>query len=67
MSLTVTSEGGGEMTGYLRISTPAQYTGPPRTDKLPAGSPVHVNVTAAVDEVIQRLPSSGPTDLCGLS
>jgi hypothetical protein len=67
MSLTVTSEGGGEMTGYLRISTPAQYTGPPRTDKLPAGSPVHVNVTAAVDEVILRLPSSGPTDLCGLS
>jgi hypothetical protein len=67
MSVTVTSVSGGEMTGFLRTTTPAEYTGPPRTDKLQPGAVVHVNVTARVSEVILRVPAGGATDLCGVA
>jgi hypothetical protein len=66
MSLRVTTEVAGELTGYLRIFTPGVLTGPAHVDKVQAGVPVFVNVTAAVDQVVLRVPPSGTTEVCGV-
>lgn len=66
MSLRVTTLISGELTGYFRDFTPTVLTGPPRIDKLRAGVPVYVNVTAEVDQVVLRVPGVGTTDVCGL-
>lgn len=66
ISVTLTSSAGGEVTGYLRVDTPEELTGPPRTDTVTAGAPVHVKVTASVDHVILRIPSTGPSELCAI-
>lgn len=67
MSLRVTTQVSGEITGYLRLFTPRLHTGPPHVDKVAANEPVFVNVTASVDQVVLRLPSSGTTEVCGVA
>ena len=67
MSLRVTTQVSGEITGYLRLFTPRLHTGPPHVDKVTAKEPVFVNVTASVDQVVLRLPSSGTTEVCGVA
>jgi hypothetical protein len=66
MSLRVTTLISGELTGYFRDFTPTVFAGPPRVDKVRAGVPVYVNVTADVDQVVLRVPGVGTTDVCGL-
>jgi len=66
MSLRVTTTVSGELTGYLRIFTPRLLTGGPHVDKVRAGVPVYVNVTATVDQVVLRVPASGTTQVCGV-
>jgi len=66
MSLRVTTLVSGDLTGYLRIFTPAVRTGAPHVDKVRAGVPVYVNVTAFVDQVVLRVPPSGSTQVCGV-
>ena len=66
MSLRVTTLISGELTGYFRNFTPTVLAGPPRVDKLRAGVPVYVNVTADVDQVVLRVPGVGTTDVCGV-
>jgi len=66
MSLRVTTSVSGELTGYLRIFTPRLLTGAPHIDKVRAGVPVYVNVTATVDQVVLRVPSLGTTQVCGV-
>ncbi len=66
MSLRLTTEVSGVVTGYLRIFTPAVLTGDPHPDPVKAGVPVYVNVTAAVDQVVLRVPPSGVTEVCGV-
>ncbi len=66
MSLRVTTLISGELTGYFRDFTPTVLAGPPRVDKVRAGVPVYVNVTADVDQVVLRVPGLGTTDVCGL-
>ncbi|HEV2760832.1 MAG TPA: hypothetical protein VGV86_14830, partial [Acidimicrobiales bacterium] len=66
MSLRVTTLVSGDLTGYLRIFTPTVRTGPAHVDKIPAGVPIYVNVTAIVDQVVLRIPPSGSTQVCGV-
>ena len=66
MSLRVTSAVSGDMTGYLRLFTPTVLTGDAHVDRVRAGVPVFVNVTAPVDQVVLRMPASGPTEVCGI-
>jgi hypothetical protein len=66
MSLRFTTQEPGELTGYLRIFSPSTRTGTPHVDKVQAGVPVYVNVTAAVDQVAVRVPPAGTTEVCGL-
>jgi hypothetical protein len=66
MSVRVTTLVSGELTGYLRIFTPAIRTSEPQVDKVRAGVPVYVNVTAMVDQVVIRVPPSGATEVCGV-
>ena len=66
MSLRVTTPASGELIGYLRLFTPTVLTGPPHIDRVRAGVPVYVNVTAAVDQVVLRVPASGTTEVCGV-
>lgn len=66
MSLRVTTLISGELTGYFRDFTPTVLAGPPRVDKVRAGVPVYVNVTADVDQVVLRVPGVGTTDVCGV-
>ncbi len=66
MSLRVTTLTGGELIGYLRLFTPTVLTGPPHVDKVQAGDPVYVNVTATVDQVVLRVPPQGTTEVCGI-
>ena len=66
MSLRVTTLLAGELTGYFRNFTPTVLAGPPRVDRVRAGVPVYVNVTADVDQVVLRVPGVGTTDVCGL-
>ncbi|MGI8809731.1 MAG: hypothetical protein ACR2KK_18205 [Acidimicrobiales bacterium] len=66
MSLRVTTVATGNLTGYLRVFTPTVRTGAPHVDKVRAGVPVYVNVTATVDQVVLRLPPSAPTQVCGV-
>ena len=56
----------GELIGYLRMFTPTVLTGPPHVDKVRAGDPVYVNVTATVDQVVLRVPPSAMTEVCGV-
>ena len=67
MSLRLTTQVSGEVTGYLRLFTPRLHTGPPHVDKVRANEPVFVNVTATVDQVVLRLPPSGTTEVCGVA
>ena len=66
LSVRVTTEVSGELTGYLRMFTPSAHTGDPHVDKVQAGVPVFVNVTASVDQVVLRLPPAGVTEVCGV-
>ena len=66
MSLRVTAPIPGVLTGYFRDFTPTVLDGPPRVDKIRAGVPVYVNVTADVDQVVLRVPGEGTTDVCGV-
>lgn len=66
MSLRVITLISGELTGYFRDFTPTVLAGPPRVDKVRAGVPFYVNVTADVDQVVLRVPGLGTTDVCGL-
>jgi hypothetical protein len=66
MSLRVTTLASGELVGYLRLFTPTVLTGAAHVDKVRAGNPVYVNVTATVDQVVLRVPSSGSTEVCGI-
>ena len=66
MSLRVTTLASGELTGYLRLFTPAVLTGVPHVDKVRAGVPVFVNITATVDQVVLRVPPSATTEVCGI-
>ena len=66
MSLRVTTEVSGELRGFLRIFSPATRTGAPHVDKVVAGVPVYVNVTANVDQIVLRVPPDGTTEVCGL-
>lgn len=66
MSVRVTTLVSGELTGYLRIFTPTVHTSEPKVDKVRAGVPVYVNVTAMVDQVVIRIPPSGATEFCGV-
>jgi hypothetical protein len=66
MSLRVTTATSGELVGYLRLFTPTVLTGAAHVDKIKAGNPVYVNVTAAVDQVVLRVPPSGTTEVCGI-
>jgi hypothetical protein len=66
MSLRVTPLVSGELTGYFRDFTPTLIAGPPRVDKVRAGVPVYVNVTADVDQVVLRVPGAGTTEVCGV-
>ena len=66
MSLRVITLTSGELIGYLRLFTPTVLTGAPHIDKVRAGDPVYVNVTAAVDQVVLRVPPSGTTEVCGI-
>ena len=66
MSLRVTTLTSGELIGYLRLFTPTVLTGAPHIDKVRAGDPVYVNVTATVDQVVLRVPPSGTTEVCGI-
>ena len=66
MSLRVTTLSSGELIGYLRLFTPTVLTGAPHVDKVRAGDPVYVNVTATVDQVVLRVPPSGTTEVCGI-
>jgi hypothetical protein len=66
ISIRLTTTVSGELTGYLRIFTPTVLTGPPHIDKIRAGVPIYVNVTAVVDQVVLRLPPLGPTIVCGV-
>ena len=66
MSLRVTTLTSGELIGYLRLFTPTVLTGAPHVDKVRAGDPVYVNVTASVDQIVLRVPPSGATEVCGI-
>lgn len=66
MSVRVTTHVSGELTGYLRIFTPTVRTSEPQVDKVRAGVPAYVNVTAMVDQVVIRIPPSGATEVCGV-
>jgi hypothetical protein len=66
ISVRLTTTVSADLMGYLRIFTPKVLTGEPHVDKLRAGVPVYVNVTAAVDQVVLRLPPSGTTVVCGV-
>jgi len=66
MSLRVTTFASGELTGYLRLFTPTVLTGAPHVDKVGGGVPAYVNVTAPVDQVVLRVPTSGPTEVCNI-
>jgi len=66
MSVRVTTSVPGELIGYLRNFTPTVLTGAPHIDKVRAGVPVYVNITASVDQVVLRLPASGTTQVCGV-
>jgi hypothetical protein len=66
MSLRVTTLTSGDLTGYLRLFTPTVLTGAPHIDRVRAGVPVYVNVTATVDQVVLRVPPSGTTEVCGI-
>jgi hypothetical protein len=66
LSVRVTTEVSGEVTGHLRMFTPSVLTGDPHVDKVQAGVPVFVNVTASVDQVVLRLPPAGTTEVCGV-
>ncbi len=66
MSLRVTTLVSGDLTGYLRVFTPSVRTGPAHVDKVIAGTPVYVNVTATVDQVVLRIPPVGSTKVCGV-
>jgi hypothetical protein len=66
MSVRVTTLLPGELTGYLRIFTPTVRTSAAHFDKVRAGVPVYVNVTAMVDQVALRVPASGTTEVCGV-
>jgi hypothetical protein len=66
MSLRVTTLATGVLVGYLRLFTPTVLTGPGHVDKVRAGDPVYVNVTAMVDQVVLRVPASATTEVCGI-
>ena len=66
MSLRVTTLVSGELVGYLRLFTPTVLTGAAHVDKVRAGDPVYVNVTATVDQVVLRVPPSATTEVCGI-
>lgn len=66
MSLRVTTQVLGELRGSLRIFSPATRTGSPHVDRVEAGVPLYVNVTAAVEQVVLRVPPIGTTEVCGL-
>jgi hypothetical protein len=66
MSLRVTTDVSGDLTGYLRVFTPTVRTSAPHIDKVRTGVPVYVNVTATVDQVVLRVPPSGTTQVCGV-
>lgn len=66
MSVRVTTDVSAELFGYLRLFTPKVLTGNPHVDKIRARTPLYVNVTAVVDQVVLRVPSSGTTEVCGV-
>jgi hypothetical protein len=66
ISVRVQTEVSADLSGYLRIFTPRVLTSFPHVDKIRAGVPVYVNVTAAVDQVVLRVPPSGTTEVCGI-
>jgi hypothetical protein len=66
MSVRVTAEVSGDLTGYLRMFTPRVLTGDAHVDKVKGGVPVFVNMTSSVDQVVLRLPRGGMTEVCGV-
>jgi len=66
ISVRVATQESGDIYGYLRIFTPAVQTGDAHIDKIRAGVPLYVNVTADVDQVVLRMPASGTTEVCGI-
>ncbi|HEX3621980.1 MAG TPA: hypothetical protein VHT97_06675 [Acidimicrobiales bacterium] len=65
-SVAVTTQASGVLTGFLRDFSPVLLTSGPRVDKITAGVPLLVSVTANVDQVILRVPPSGTTQVCGV-
>ncbi len=65
-SVRVRTEVSADLYGYLRIFTPTPLTSDPHIDKIRAGVPLYVNVTAAVDQVVLRVPPAGVTEVCGI-
>jgi hypothetical protein len=66
-TVKVTTEASGDLTGFLRVFAPVLLTSEARTDKIEAGIPLYVSVSAAVDQVILRFPPSGGATICGVS
>ena len=66
MSVRVTTDVSADLVGYLRVFTPRVLTGNPHVDKIGARTPLYVNVTATVDQVVLRVPASGTTEVCGV-
>lgn len=65
-SLTVTTESSGDLTGFLRNFGPVVLTSAPQVYRIQAGVPLVVSVSAAVDQVVVRVPSAGTTTVCGV-
>jgi hypothetical protein len=67
-TVTVTTHTSGDLTGFLRRFSPRLLTSEARVDKITAGSPLYVSVSASVDQVILRFPpSSDTTQVCGVA
>ena len=66
ISVRVRTDVSADLNGYLRIFTPTVLTSDPHVDKIRAGVPLYVNVTAVVDQVVLRVPPSGTTEVCGI-
>ncbi len=65
-TVTVTTGASGDLTGFLRIFKPVVLTSEARVDHIEARVPLAVSVSAAVDQVILRVPGSGVTEVCGV-
>ena len=67
LSVRVRSSSGGEIRVILVVAGPEPVTGPPRTFALEADRSRYLNVVAGVDAAAVGIPSTGPTEVCGLA